>query len=54
MVLEAPGLHFAHFANGESITSELVLVNVGAEPIRPVVHFLDRGGISCPADGWWR
>ncbi len=50
-VLEAPSLHFAHFANGESITSELVLVNVGAEPIRPVVHFLDRGG-NLLSGGW--
>ena len=50
-VLEAPNLHFAHFANGESITSELVLVNVGAEPIRPVVSFLDRGG-NLLSGGW--
>ena len=50
-VLEEPNLHFAHFANGESITSELVLVNVGAEPIRPVVSFLDRGG-NFLSGGW--
>ena len=50
-VLEAPNLHFAHFANGESITSELVLVNVGDEPIRPVVSFLDRGG-NLLSGGW--
>ncbi len=50
-VLEEPNLHFAHFANGESITSELVLVNVGAEPIRPVVSFLDRGG-NLLSGGW--
>ena len=50
-VLEAPNLHFSHFANGESITSELVLVNVGDEPIRPVVSFLDRGG-NLLSGGW--
>ncbi|MCY3777284.1 MAG: leucine-rich repeat domain-containing protein [Candidatus Aminicenantes bacterium] len=50
-VLEAPSLHFAHFANGESITSELVLVNVGDEPIRPVISFLDRGG-NLLSGGW--
>ena len=50
-VLEVPNLHFAHFANGESITSELVLVNVGTEPIRPVVSFLDRGG-NLLSGGW--
>ena len=50
-VLEAPNLHFAHFANGESITSELVLVNVGDEPIRPVISFLDRGG-NLLSGGW--
>ena len=50
-VLEAPSLHFAHFANGGSITSELVLVNVGAEPIRPVISFLDHGGNLLPG-GW--
>ncbi len=50
-VLEMPNLHFAHFANGESITSELVLVNVGDEPIRPVVSFLDRGG-NLLSGGW--
>ncbi len=51
IVLEEPNLHFAHFANGESITSELVLVNVGDEPIRPVISFLDRGG-NLLSGGW--
>ncbi|MDE2926881.1 MAG: leucine-rich repeat domain-containing protein [Acidobacteriota bacterium] len=50
-VLEAPNLHFAHFANGKSIASELVLVNVGDEPIRPVISFLDRGG-NLLSGGW--
>ena len=37
-------LDFAHFANGASITSDLVLVNPGSIPIRPVVYFYDTGG----------
>ena len=37
-------LEFAHFANGSSITSDLVLVNVAPHPIRPAIHFYDRGG----------
>ncbi len=37
-------LEFAHFANGSSITSDLVLVNVLARPIRPWLYFYDREG----------
>ena len=37
-------LDFAHFANGASITSDLVLVNVGTTPIRPVIYFYDKAG----------
>ena len=37
-------LDFAHFANGALITSDLVLVNVGTTPIRPVIYFYDKGG----------
>ena len=37
-------LEFAHFANGLSITSDLVLVNVFARPIRPWLYFYDREG----------
>ncbi len=42
-------LEFAHFGNGYSgndvlITSDLVLVNVGEDEIRPVVYFFDRAG----------
>ena len=42
-------LEFAHFGNGYSgndvlITSDLVLVNVAEEEIRPVVYFFDREG----------
>ena len=37
-------LEFAHFANGASITSDLVLVNVAHHPIRPSLYFYDREG----------
>ena len=37
-------LDFAHFANGASLTSDLVLVNVGTHPIRPDLYFYDKGG----------
>ena len=39
-----PGLDFAHFANGAAITSDLVLVNVGTERIRPTVYFYNKEG----------
>ena len=43
---EAPEvLDFAHFANGDGITSEMVFVNVGTtEIIRPAIYFYDTGG----------
>ena len=44
-------LTFAHFGNGPSIRSELVLVNAGSNPIRPIIYFLDRGGNLL--DGGW-
>ena len=37
-------LDFAHFANGDSITSDLVLVNMATHPIRPALYFYDTGG----------
>ena len=37
-------LDFPHFANGGGITSDVVLVNVGTTPIRPVLYFSDRQG----------
>ena len=37
-------LDFAHFANGTGITSEMVLVNVSPDPIRPAIYFYDREG----------
>ena len=41
---EGSTLDFAHFANGKGITSEVVLVNVGAIPIRPALYFSDQQG----------
>ena len=37
-------LDFAHFANGEGITSDLVFVNVATHPIRPVLYFYGQEG----------
>ena len=37
-------LDFAHFANGDGLTSDLVFVNVGTHPIRPALSFYDKGG----------
>ena len=50
--LLTPVLEFAHFANGASITSDLVLVNVAAWPIRPGIHFTIRRAIRSPAIRW--
>ncbi len=43
-------LDFAHFANGSSITSDLVFVNVAPGPIRPVIYFFDQKGRQIAAD----
>ena len=37
-------LDFAHFANGDGLTSDLVFVNVGTHPIRPALYFYDKEG----------
>ena len=41
---EETALDFAHFANGASITSSLVFVNVATHPIRPALYFYDKNG----------
>ena len=38
------GLGFAHFANGEGITSDLVFVNVAPQPVQPALYFYDKEG----------
>ena len=43
-------LDFAHFANGALITSDLVFVNVGTRPIRPVISFYDQEGQPIAAE----
>ena len=35
---------FTHFANGGNIVSSLVLVNPGADPVRPAIYFYDQQG----------
>ena len=37
-------LDFAHFGNGDAISSDVVLVNLAATPIRPAVYFYDQAG----------
>ena len=37
-------LDFAHFANGGSYSSDVVLVNLAATPIRPLVYFYGKDG----------
>ena len=37
-------LDFTHFTNGGLITGDLVLVNAGAAPIRPILYFYDPEG----------
>ena len=43
-------LNFAHFANGGSITSEMVLVNAAPQPSRPAIYFYDTKGDPIPAE----
>ena len=37
-------LDFAHFGNGDSFSSDVVLVNLASTPIRPLVYFYDNDG----------
>ena len=37
-------LDFAHFGNGAAISSDIVLVNLAATPVRPAVYFYDTMG----------
>ena len=43
-------LDFAHFANGASITSDLVFVNAGSVPIRPAIYFYNTEGNPIAAE----
>ncbi len=37
-------LDFAHFANGDGITSDIVLVNAASKAVRPAIYFYDKDG----------
>ena len=43
-------LDFAHFANGDGLTSDLVFVNVGTHPIQPALYFYDQEGQPMAAE----
>ena len=43
-------LDFAHFANGTSITSDLVFVNLSTQPARPAIYFYDTEGALVSAE----
>ena len=43
-------LEFAHFANGASISSDVVLLNVAATPIGPTLYFADVDGNRIDAE----
>ena len=43
-------LDFAHFANGASITSDLVFVNLSTHPARPAIYFYDTEGAPVAPD----
>ena len=47
---EPARLDFTHFANGGEIVSDLVLVNPGANPIRPAIYFYDQAGDAIAAE----
>ena len=47
---DATRLDFTHFANGGNIVSSLVLVNAGADPVRPAIYFHDQGGNPIAAE----
>ena len=47
---EPARLDFTHFANGGDIVSDLVLVNPGADPIQPAIHFYDQAGDPIAAE----
>ena len=47
---DATRLDFTHFANGGKIVSSLVLVNAGANPVRPAIYFHDQDGDPIAAE----
>ena len=47
---DATRLDFTHFANGGKIVSSLVLVNAGANSVRPAIYFNDQQGDPIAAE----
>ena len=47
---EPARLDFTHFANGGDIVSDLVLVNPGADAVRPAIYFYDQQGDPIAAE----
>ena len=43
-------LDFAHFANGDGVTSDLLFVNAGSVPVRPAIYFYDTEGALVSAE----
>ena len=43
-------LDFAHFANGNGTTSDLVFVNAASQPVRPALYFYDTEGALVSAE----
>ena len=46
---DLPALDFAHFANGEGITSDIVVVNASANAVQPDIYFYDSRGVLIDA-----
>ena len=44
------GINFAHFANGQSVTSDIVLVNVETSTVTPAIYFYNQKGNMIDAD----
>ena len=50
VIHDALGLSLPHFANGESLFSDLVLVNIGTTAIHPAIYFFDTEGNPIDAE----
>ena len=44
------GINFAHFANGQSVISDIVLVNVETSTVTPAIYFYNQQGEMIDAD----
>ena len=50
IVTQGKALDFTHFVNGDGATSDLVFVNAGSDPSRPVIYFYDTLGNRVAAE----